>query len=205
MATLATTTTAAPVAPKRSFLEVLGSIWAWLFLVLLIITFTYTGGGAFFSLANFQNILANMSILTIIAIGQTFVIISGGIDLSAGWIMGMVSVVSAIVMNYFAPGTSMLVIVLAGAAVGVVAAWGAGLVNGLLIAKLNVPPFIATLGMFGIPPRCGLSLVGRPACARACPHMVNWAMVTWRSICRSGVISSSSALPGWSRHRCAPW
>ncbi len=160
MATLATTQTAAPPASRRSFLEVLSTIWAWLFLGLLIITFSMTGGSAFFSLANFQNILANMSILTIIAIGQTYVIISGGIDLSAGWIMGMVSVVSAIVMNYFAPGTSMFVIVLVGSAVGLVAAWGAGLVNGLLVAKLNVPPFIATLGMFGIARGVGFLLSG---------------------------------------------
>ncbi|MEI2652470.1 MAG: hypothetical protein V9G12_10000 [Microthrixaceae bacterium] len=57
----------------------------------------------FFTAFNLQDILANMAILTIIAIGQTYVIISGGIDLSAGWIMGMVAVVAATVMNTFAP------------------------------------------------------------------------------------------------------
>ncbi len=160
MASIASTTTTAPSPTRRSFLETLGSIWAWLFLGFLIIVFSITGGQAFLSLANFQNILANMSILTIIAIGQTYVIISGGIDLSAGWIMGMVSVVSATIMNYFAPGTSMFVIVVVSAAVGLVAAWGAGLVNGLLIAKLNVPPFIATLGMFGIARGVGFLLSG---------------------------------------------
>ena len=90
-----------------------------------------------------------MSILTIIAIGQTFVIIAGGIDLSAGYVMGMVSVVAALTMNRCRRTPA-----LAGCADrrhrGYLGRWIAGLVNGLLIARLNVPPFIATLGMFGI-------------------------------------------------------
>ena len=117
--------------------------------ILLIVIFTI-GSPVFFTPVNLQNILANMALLTIIAFGQTFVIISGGIDLSAGYVMGMVSVVAAMTMNRFPPDTPLWLVVLAGAVVGLIAAWIAGLVNGLLIARLNVPPFIATLGMFGI-------------------------------------------------------
>ncbi len=148
---MATITTSASNAPstKRSWIEILGSLWAWLFLAVLVIVFTI-GSPVFFTPVNLQNILANMALLTIIAFGQTFVIISGGIDLSAGYVMGMVSVVAALTMNRFPPDTPLWLVVLAGAAVGLVAAWAAGLVNGLLIARLNVPPFIATLGMFGI-------------------------------------------------------
>ncbi len=147
MATI--TTTSNPPAAKRSWLDILGSVWAWLFLGVLLIVFTI-GSPVFLTPVNLQNILANMALLTIIAFGQTFVIISGGIDLSAGYVMGMVSVVAAMTMNRFPPGTPLWLVVLAGALVGVTAAWAAGLVNGLLIARLNVPPFIATLGMFGI-------------------------------------------------------
>jgi ribose transport system permease protein len=147
MATISTASN--PPAAKRSWIELLGSLWAWLFLGVLLIVFSI-GSPVFFTPANLQNILANMALLTIVAFGQTFVIISGGIDLSAGYVMGMVSVVAALTMNRFPPETPLWLVVVAGALVGVVAAWVAGLVNGLLIARLNVPPFIATLGMFGI-------------------------------------------------------
>lgn len=134
---------------RRRWIETVGAMWAWLFLLALIVIFSITGKG-FLSLTNFQNILANMSILAILAFGQTFVIIAAGIDLSTGWIMGMVSVVSAIVMTSLPEGLPLWFVVLLGLIVGILVALLAGMVNGLLIARLNVPPFIATLGMFGI-------------------------------------------------------
>ena len=149
MASIATATKAPPRSASRPWLEVLSNIWAWLFLAILLLIFTLASD-VFLTARNLQNILANMSILTIIAMGQTFAIIAGGIDLSAGWIMGMVTVVSALTMNAFPAETSLWVIVPAGALVGLLAAWIAGFVNGTLVARLNVPPFIATLGMFGI-------------------------------------------------------
>lgn len=134
---------------KKSWLDTLSAIWAWLFLLILVVFFS-VASPVFLTPFNIQNILANMAILTIIAIGQTFVIISGGIDLSAGWVLGMTSVVAALIINLFAPDTPLWIALSAGAVVGIATALVAGLVNGLLIAKLNVPPFIATLGMFGI-------------------------------------------------------
>lgn len=122
-------------------------------------SFSIAGEG-FFTPFNLQAILANMAILTIIAIGQTYVIISGGIDLSAGWVMGMAAVISATVMNSLPESTPMWLVVLSGLGVELVAAWIAGLVNGILIARLNVPPFIATLGMFGIARGIGFLLSG---------------------------------------------
>ena len=111
--------------------------------------FSLTGSG-FFSLFNFQSIGANMAILMIMAIGQTFVIISGGIDLSTGYVMGLSSVIGALTMTSFPKGTPLFIIVLAGLLVGLVAALVAGWINGMVIARLRVPPFIVTLGMFGI-------------------------------------------------------
>lgn len=138
-----------PSTRRQSLLEILGTFWAWIFLFLLIVVFSVSSP-VFFSPFNLQNILANMSILTIIAIGQTFVIISAGIDLSSGWVLGMVSVVAALSLNAMPAGTPLWLALILATLVGVMAALIAGLVNGLLIARLNVPPFIATLGMFGI-------------------------------------------------------
>jgi len=134
---------------SRSLLDFLGSFWAWIFLLLLIVIFSISNP-VFLSPFNLQNILANMAILTIIAMGQTFVIIAAGIDLSAGWVMGMVSVVAALALNSMPPGTPLWITLTVALLIGASAGLVAGLVNGLLIARLNVPPFIATLGMFGI-------------------------------------------------------
>jgi ribose transport system permease protein len=91
-----------------------------------------------------------MAIVLIMALGQTFVIILGGIDLSTGFVMGLATVVAALVMTRLAASASLLVVVLAGLGVGMLISLVPGLINGLLIARLNVPPFIATLGMYGI-------------------------------------------------------
>lgn len=144
---------------QRRWLDTISRIWAWLFLLGMVFFFSIFGEG-FFTPFNLQSILANMAILTIIAIGQTYVIISGGIDLSLGWVMGMSAVIAATVMNAMPEGTPLWLIVTSGAIVGLIAAWIAGLVNGVLIARLNVPPFIATLGMFGIARGVGFLLSG---------------------------------------------
>ncbi|MEI2652471.1 MAG: ABC transporter permease [Microthrixaceae bacterium] len=83
---------------------------------------------------------------------------------------------------------------LSGTAVGLVAAWIAGLVNGLLIARLNVPPFIATLGMFGIARGVGFLAIRRYACA----HLYKRAGLSgqWLSVLfspQSGLVVSGPA------------
>ncbi len=87
-----------------------------------------------------------------LALGQTFVIISSGIDLSVGFVMGLSSVAAAHASNFFAarfglpPFAAMLAAILSGTAVAIIP----GLVSGLLIARLQIPPFIGTLGMYGV-------------------------------------------------------
>lgn len=159
MATVTTTAQPPTQAHSRSWLQILSQVWTWLFLLAICIFFAVQNP-VFMQWNNLQNILAGMAILAIIAFGQTFVIISGGIDLSVGWVMGMVTVVAAIVMNRFGEGAPLFLVVLAGLVVGVIAALIAGLVNGLLIAYLNVPPFIATLGMYGIARGVGFLVSG---------------------------------------------
>jgi ribose/xylose/arabinose/galactoside ABC-type transport system permease subunit len=155
----AATTEHPQIRAQSGWLNTLSRIWAWLFLGALIVFFTIFGEN-FLSPFNVQSILANMAILTIIAIGQTYAIISGGIDLSAGWVMGMTAVIAANVINLIPANTPLWLTVIVAGLVGMMAAWTAGFVNGFIIAKLNVPPFIATLGMFGIARGVGFLLSG---------------------------------------------
>ena len=143
----------------RRLLEALGQFWAWLFLLALVVYFSLTGRG-FLDLFNLQSIGANMAILLIMALGQTFVIISGGIDLSTGFVMGLASVAAAMAMTRLGESRPLALVVPAGLAAGLVAGLAAGLVNGVLIALLRVPPFIGTLGMYGIARGAGFILSG---------------------------------------------
>lgn len=144
---------------SRRPLEVVSRLWAWLFLLGLIIFFSLTGQG-FFDLFNFQSIGANMALVLIMALGQTFVIISGGIDLSTGYIMGLSSVVTALTITRLDPRTPLPLLITEGVLIGLAVGLIPGLLNGLLIARLRVPPFIVTLGMLGIGEGAGFILSG---------------------------------------------
>ena len=137
------------------WLALLAAFRAWLFLAILLVTFELwarlTYGGTFiFNPQNVKSIALFTVTPLLLGLGQTFVIISGGIDLSVGFTMGLSAVVTAHVYNWAAqfghPGISLVVAVAAGFAIAVVP----GLINGLLIADLHVPPFIGTLGMYGV-------------------------------------------------------
>lgn len=90
---------------------------------------------------NILNVLRQASILGVVAIGQTFVILTGGIDLSVASVMALMSILSANMME----GQNALVLQISLMCLGIAAL--IGLVNGLLVVKLRIPPFIATLGM----------------------------------------------------------
>jgi ribose transport system permease protein len=107
--------------------------------VLLLAVFFGAMNPNFWSVRNLSNVSRQMSILALVSIGQTFAILSGGIDLSVGSLLALVSVVCAQAM--LAAGVA------AGCAAGVAAGALAGLVNGLVVARARVPAFIATLGM----------------------------------------------------------
>jgi ribose/xylose/arabinose/galactoside ABC-type transport system permease subunit len=143
----------------KRLVQVLGQFWAWLFLLALVIFFSVTGKG-FFDLFNFQALGANVAIMLLMALGQTFVIISGGIDLSTGFVMGLASVGAALTMSRLGNDAPLLLVVLAGMGAALLAGLMAGLVNGVLIARLRVPPFIGTLGMYGIARGVGFILSG---------------------------------------------
>ena len=135
---------------KNTTIGFVGRNWALIFLIFMLILFSFLGK-YFFSLRNFTNIILGVSSLLLLASGETFVIISGGIDLSIGFIMGFVCISSSIIMRDLnAAGYSPIISILAGSLIGLLLGLIPGFINGFLVAKLRVPPFIATLGMWGI-------------------------------------------------------
>ena len=143
------------VASQARWLDFLAAFRAWLFLALLLITFevwaqTVYHGTFLLNPFNVESIAIFTVTPLLLALGQTLVIISGGIDLSVGFTMGLSAVVTAHVFNwataFSSPLLSMILAVLSGLAIAVIP----GLINGLLIADLRVPPFIGTLGMYGV-------------------------------------------------------
>jgi ribose/xylose/arabinose/galactoside ABC-type transport system permease subunit len=124
--------------------------WTLIFFTLEIIFFSIFGTN-YFSLKNLQNILLASTTVLLLATGETFVIITGGIDLSVGFMVGFSGVICAKVMvTLQAAGASQTVAISSGIAAALLVGLVPGLVNGLLVGKLRVPPFIATFGMLGI-------------------------------------------------------
>ena len=110
----------------------------------------------FLTVSNLSNVLEQTSINAVIAVGMTFVILSGGIDLSVGSLVALSGVALAAALRAGAP---LPVALLAGVATGS----AAGLCNGLLITRGKLPPFIATLGMMSVARGVALMLAeGRP-------------------------------------------
>ncbi len=139
--------------PLQHFVLALSRLWAWAFLALLIIFFvisvSVTSGGTvnFLTLRNSQNILVAITPVLLLGLGQTFVIIAAGIDLSVGWVMSLASVLSALaIRGAFNAGAPLFLSVIAGFVAAVGGAAIVGLFNGVIIAKLKVPAFIVTLG-----------------------------------------------------------
>jgi len=97
----------------------------------------------FLRLANFKSVATQSVIVALGALGMTFIIISGGIDLSAASNIALASVITAYAVNAGWPPAAAL-------AAGVVTGGLVGLVNGSLITSLRLVPFIITLGMMGI-------------------------------------------------------
>jgi ribose transport system permease protein len=113
-------------------------------LALIAIVGTVTAGERFFDTDNFLTILRASAVLGVVAVGMTFVITGGGIDLSVGALTALASVwATTVATQELAQDSHWILIVLAAVAVGAIA----GLINGVLIAYGKVVAFIATLAM----------------------------------------------------------
>ena len=120
-------------------------------LIILLVVFSILKPESFMTQVNFIGILQSTTVIGVLAIATTFVIISSGIDLSIGVLMTFCAVISGVLLvNFQFPLWIGLILVLITGGI-------TGAISGLAITKLNVPPFIATLGMMML--LKGLSLI----------------------------------------------
>ncbi|KFL31110.1 ABC transporter permease [Devosia riboflavina] len=139
-----------PAKPKRGFrldLKTVGPLLALALLVLLGISLNEN----FLSYNNLTNVLARSSFIGIIAIGATFVITAGGLDLSVGSMAAVIAGVMIMVMNWLIPTMGIgWGVVIAGMATGILLGGVAGVFNGTMITRGRIEAFIVTLGTMGI-------------------------------------------------------
>lgn len=122
--------------PKRNYNALFGLTLLALLVLLWVILSLATS--SFASANNISNLLRQGSMIAILAVGQTFVIITGGIDLSVGAVVGFATVIAAMLINAGVPVfLAILITLLVGVAIG--------LFHGFGIVKMGLPPFIITL------------------------------------------------------------
>jgi ribose transport system permease protein len=139
--------------PQRKSLvrsDAMQRVLAFAALIVLFVVFSLASPN-FLQFSNIVGILISTAVNGVLALGVTFVIISGGIDLSIGTVMTFSAVMTGVFITKW--GLPVPLGVLGGLAAGAFC----GVINGLIIAKLKIPPFIATLGMLNVAK--GLALV----------------------------------------------
>jgi ribose/xylose/arabinose/galactoside ABC-type transport system permease subunit len=134
---------------RRSVIDLLKKYRIYLIFVLMFLIMAFISD-AFLTRINILNMLRQISINGIIAVGMTFVLIAGGIDLSVGAVLALSSIIAC---DYAHPDSYPVIVPIL-IAVGIGAA--CGLVNGVIIAKGTVPAFIVTMGMMTICRGCTL-------------------------------------------------
>jgi ribose/xylose/arabinose/galactoside ABC-type transport system permease subunit len=140
------------------------------------------------------NVATPMSWMAIMAVGVTFVIISGGIDISVGSIFGLSALAAAAVLQRFPEDASAWAVVPLGVAVPLAVGLACGVVNGLLVTGLRIHPFIVTLGTMSIFRGIGLVSVetkSLPAWGRTLPaafterfisYEIPWSGLEWMKL-----------------------
>ena len=118
----------------------LPSLIRWFVLVGLVVVLTILNE-YFFTWNNIINVLRQATILTIVSVGLTTVLLTGGMDLSVGGTMALVGCLAAQLMKAGVPIPLAVVI-------GLAAACLVGLLNGILVGTLDLPPFVATYGTY---------------------------------------------------------
>jgi ribose transport system permease protein len=146
--TAPTASQASEETPRKRFLR--DAQWFQILLVLLVLIaiFGALEPGPFLTVGNFRNIVVNVSILSVIGVGMTFVIVTAGIDLSVGSVLVFSGVIASKTMT--ALGGEGWGVVAAGLLAALVSGLFWGTLNGFLIAKANIPPLIVTLGTLGM-------------------------------------------------------
>ncbi|MEA2318988.1 MAG: ribose transport system permease protein [Solirubrobacteraceae bacterium] len=147
-----------PAQPLWKQLATNSSASIMLILAALILVFSVLKFNEFFSVSNARNIATDAAVLLVLATGLTFIIITAGIDLSVGSVLVFSGVICAKVMN--ALGGESWPVLIAGLVVALLAGCAWGLLNGFLVTKANIPPFIVTLGTLGMALGAALLITG---------------------------------------------
>lgn len=132
-------------------------------ILLLLVLFTSLVNRSFLSKVNITGMLTQISFMTMLAIGMTFVILTGGIDLSVGAQAGLSTVMIASIMKAMQDSPNPVGVTLLGVVVALATTTCIGLLNGIMITRLNLPPIIVTLSMTWVANGIGNTLIkGQP-------------------------------------------
>lgn len=126
------------------------AFWILAVLCILVVGFSVANPDDFLTVFNIRNIAVSAAILLVLAVGQTYVIITGGIDLSVGAVLIFSGVMDAKLMAALGGLNAGVGAVLLGLLASLVTGLLWGLLNGFLITKARVPALIVTLGTFGM-------------------------------------------------------
>ena len=125
-------------------------------LFVLVLLFSFSSN-AFFTVNNAMTIALQVTSIALLGIGATCVIITGGIDLSVGSVLALAGVVAALCVKELGLPVPL------GMFVGILVGSLCGLINGILVTQMKLPPFIATLGMMLIARGVALQITGARA------------------------------------------
>ena len=147
--------------------------------------------GSFLSIGNLRVLLHEATIPGVLALGMLIVIISGGIDLSIGAVMALVTVIT---MQVYRATDSGPLCVFSGLLTGVIC----GGLNGLAITRLRLPPFVATLGMMGIARGLATGLSGRRLLAFQDGDAPDWVLALARVRPKSDWLLVNPGIWSWA-------
>ncbi len=136
----------APVVAETrvlTFSDVFGRDAGGLIVLLVLFGAMTLASPEFLTSNNMSNLARQVAVFGIIAVGQLLIILTAGIDLSVGSVLGLTGCITAELLVY---GTPVVIAIIGGLAAGAVI----GIFNGVLVAYVKLPPFIVTLGMLGI-------------------------------------------------------
>jgi len=123
--------------------------WTLLALVILVVFFSIREPGKFLTPDNFSLIAQNSAAYLVMAVGQTFVILTAGIDLAVGSVLVLAGVVTDLYCIHHGGASAGWGTIAVGAVLGMATGTGWGALQGFLVAKAKIPPLIATLAGFG--------------------------------------------------------
>jgi ribose transport system permease protein len=147
--------------------------WTLVALLILCVFFTIRAPGRFLTLTDFSLMAQNAAVLLVMAVGQTFVILTAGIDLSVGNVLVLSGVVAGEYYMHHGGANASVPVILVGVVIGIAVGAGWGAMQGFLVAKAKVPPLITTLAGFGAAFGVSYLITGGSDISSVPAHLVN--------------------------------